>query len=507
MLSFLILGAVVAPLQAIASQQLYLDGERLPQEFIYGCATSAYQIEGAWNVDGKLPSIWDQFVHDNATNDITYGATGDVADDFYHLYTQDLPLFRKALGVGTYDFTIAWTRIMPAGRGTAQPERRGCLISARCIIGTYRNHYKTSTAGKFQYARIIFSAYNRAGSWLSPNVVDDFRAYARAVFQALGNDCSHWVTMNEPRTFCTEGFGSAPDNAPGVVGTYKDQYTCMHHALLAHAAAVDEFRQGGYKGQIGIKVDGGVSLPLDPSSPADVAAAARAMDFEVGWDAAPLYTGDYPPAVIASGAPPANFTPEQKKLLKGSVDFIGLDFYTSQWVTPTQNCTPSSDTFPECTDTFQQNPNTLIDIGRPTASDWNFDAPHATIYGGIKYFAEHYNATNILISETGMGVVNETNFPLAQVLEDVDRIAWYRGVMKAMKQALDEGLPLVGFIPWSCIDNFEWTDGYNVRFGLINVAYNASGQGSQKRNPKLSGAYLRGVLTQGNPINPFNFQA
>jgi beta-glucosidase/6-phospho-beta-glucosidase/beta-galactosidase len=104
--------------------------------------------------------------------------------------------------------------------------------------------------------------------------------------------------------------------------------------------------------------------------------------------------------------------------------YSGLDFYTSQWVTPTQNCTPSSGTYPECTDTFQQDPHTGIDIGRPTASDWNFDAPHSTIYGGIKYLAQHYNATNILISETGMGVLNETNLPLAQVLEDVDRIAW-----------------------------------------------------------------------------------
>jgi len=192
-------------------------------------------------------------------------------------------------------------------------------------------------------------------------------------------------------------------------------------------------------------------------------------------------------------------------MLKGSVDFLGLDFYTSQWVTPTANCTPASDTYPECTDSYQQDPRTGIDIGRPTASDWNFDVQHTTIYGGIKYIADTYNATNILISETGMGVLNETNMPLAQVLEDVDRIAWYRGVLTAMRQALDDGLPLVGFIPWSCIDNFEWSDGYNVRFGLINVAYDAAGDGSQKRNPKLSGAYLKGVLTRGNSINPYNF--
>ncbi|KAJ7775094.1 glycoside hydrolase [Mycena metata] len=500
MLSILILGTLVRTAASQPAQQLYLDQETLPQGFIYGCATSAYQIEGAWNVDGKSESIWDHFLHNKTTNDVTYGTNGDVADDFYHTYASDIPLFRKALGVSTYDFTISWTRIMPAGRGALNAKG----------LQFYRNVIAASNASGMSNICTLYhwdlpqSLQAEYGGWLNRKIVDDFRGYARAVFQALGDECSHWVTMNEPRTFCTEGYGTDPDSAPGVKSTFKEQYTCMHFALLAHAAAVDEFRQGGYKGKIGIKVDGGVSLPLNPASPADQAAAARTMDF-VGRDVAPLYTGDYPPSVLASGALPLLFTPAEKQLLKGSVDFIGLDFYTSQWVTATPHCARGNDAYPECVDMYQQDPHTGLDIGRPTASDWNFDAPHTTIYEGIKYVAQKYNATNILISETGMGVLNETNLPLAQVLEDVDRIAWYRGVLTAMKQARDEGLPLTGFIPWSCLDNFEWSDGYNVRFGLINVAYNAAGQGSQARNPKLSSAYLRGVLTQGNPINPYNF--
>ncbi|KAJ6597103.1 glycoside hydrolase [Mycena vulgaris] len=491
MLSLLIPGALLG--LAAASQQLFLDGKALPKGFIYGCATSAYQIEGAWNIDGKTPSIWDAFLHNKSTNDVTYGATGDVADDFYHTYRTDLPLFRSALGVGTYDFTIAWTRIMPSGRGPLN--KKG--------VDFYRNVIRASKASGMSNICTLYhwdlpqSLQAEYGGWLSRKIVDDFRGYAREVFKALGDECSHWVTMNEPRTFCTEGFGPEPDSAPGVVSTYKEQYTCMHYALLAHAAAVDD--RTSFKGKIGIKIDGGVTLPLNPASAADREAAARTMDFEVGRDVAPLYTGDYPATVLNSGALPLRFTAAEKHMLKG------LDFYTSQWATGAPNCTPASDSYPECTTTYQQNPRTGIDIGRPTASDWNFDAPHATIYGGIKYIADTYNATNILISETGMGVLNETSLPLAQMLEDVDRIAWYRGVLVAMKQALDEGLPLTGFIPWSCIDNFEWSNGYNVRFGLINIAYDASGKGSQQRNPKLSAAYLRGVLTKGNPINPYNF--
>ncbi|KAJ6597102.1 glycoside hydrolase [Mycena vulgaris] len=521
MLSLLIPGALLIGLTA-ASQQLFLDGKALPKGFIYGCATSAYQIEGAWNIDGKTPSIWDAFLHNKSTNDVTYGATGDVADDFYHTYRTDLPLFRSALGVGTYDFTIAWTRIMPSGRGPLNKKgvdfyrnviraSKASGMSNICVRPLKRRVSESASRLMSNSSQTLYhwdlpqSLQAEYGGWLSRKIVDDFRGYAREVFKALGDECSHWVTMNEPRTFCTEGFGPDPDNAPGVVSTYKEQYTCMHYALLAHAAAVDEFRRGGYKGKIGIKIDGGVTLPLNPASAADREAAARTMDFEVGRDVAPLYTGDYPATVLNTGALPLRFTAAEKQMLKGSVDFLGLDFYSSQWATGAPNCTPASDSYPECTTTYQQNPHTGLDIGRPTASNWNFDAPHTTIYEGIKYIADTYNATNILISETGMGVLNETNLPLAQVLEDVDRIAWYRGVLVAMKQALDEGLPLAGFIPWSCIDNFEWADGYNVRFGLINIAYDTSGKGSQQRNPKLSAAYLRGVLTKGNPINPYNF--
>ncbi|KAJ7063477.1 glycoside hydrolase [Mycena amicta] len=474
------LGAVSSKLQ----QQFYLDGTPLPSGFIYGCATSAYQIEGAWNADSKSPSIWDTFPTTSTTRTPrTYNS------------------FEPHSGVGTYDFTISWTRIMPGGRGALNPAG---LMFYRNVISK-SNALGMSNICTLYHWDLPQSLNDEYGGWLNRQVVNDFRMYARAVFAALGDSCALWVTMNEPRTFCTEGYGSDPESAPGVRSTFKEQYTCMHYALLAHAAAVDEFRQGKYKGKIGIKVDGGVSLPLDPTSASDQAAAARAMDFEVGWDVAPLYTGEYPAAVIASGALPLRFTPAEKVLLKGSVDFIGLDFYTSQWVTASKDCTRSSDNFPECTDTYQQDPRTKVYIGRPTASDWNFDVPHTTIYGGIKYIAEKYNATNILISETGMGVLNEVNLPLAQILEDVDRIAWYRGVLTAMKQALEERLPLVGFIPWSCLDNFEWSDGYTVRFGLINVAYNASGQGSQQRTPKLSSAYLRGVLTQSKPINPYIF--
>ncbi|KAJ7233966.1 glycoside hydrolase [Mycena rebaudengoi] len=481
---------------------LFLDGDVLPPGFIYGCGTSAYQIEGAWNVDGKSPSIWDTFVHDKHADHILYGATGDVANDFYHKYTEDLPLFKNVLGVTTYDFTIAWSRIMPAGRGPLNPMG----------VAFYRNVIRTSNAFGMSNICTLYhwdlpqSLQTEYGGWLNRKIVDDFRGYARAVFKELGNECSHWVTMNES-TPAAAPKASAPSPTPLLASCRRSKSNTRACTTRSSRTPppVDEFRLGGYKGKIGIKIDGGLSLPLDPSKQADRDAAARAMDFEVGRDVAPLYTGDYPASVLATGALPLKFTPAEKKLLNGSVDFLGLDFYTSQWVTATPHCTPQSDAYPECIDSYQQNPITGIDIGRPTASDWNFDAPNATIYGGIRYVSDTWGAKNIIISETGMGVLNETNFPLPQVLEDSARISWYRGVLLAMKQALEDGLPLVGFIPWSCIDNFEWSNGYNVRFGLINVEYNASGQGSQQRNPKLSGAYLKGVLTHGNPINPYNF--
>ncbi|KAJ7221378.1 hypothetical protein GGX14DRAFT_388561 [Mycena pura] len=219
------------------------------------------------------------------------------------------------------------------------------------------------------------------------------------------------------------------------------------------------------------------------------------MDFEVGTGHRPLYTGDYPPSVIASGALPLRFTPAEQAFLKGSVDFIGdirtgLDFYT-----------PNGDTYPECTDSFQQDPVTMIDIGRPTASDWNFDAPHATIYGGIKYIAETYNATNILISETGMGVLNETGAGARG--RGPHRVVPWRPDCDEAGAGRGPGFKFHGA---ALMLNFEWTN-----------TMCASGSPTSHTMPLdkalNSGIllsfqvhiYLKGVLTQGNPISPWNF--
>ncbi|KDQ10942.1 glycoside hydrolase family 1 protein [Botryobasidium botryosum FD-172 SS1] len=481
---------------------LFLDGELLPDGFSYGCGTSAYQIEGAWNEDGKVESVWDHFAHDKGKGHIAGDQTGDLAMDFRHTYKKDLPLFRRALGINLYDFTIAWTRVQTAD---GKPNQRG--------IEFYRDMMKTAAEHGMQTSCTLYhwdlpqrlqDKYHR---WISKgNITRDFRDYAELAYNALGDLCDTWVTMNEPHSFCSEGYGPDTESAPGYAGPIDLTYQCMHNALLAHSAAVQLFRekkaQGKVRGKIGIKLDGSPGVPLNSSSQADIEAVTKNNDFGIGWVAGPITSGDYPPVMrTAMGDTLPKFTEQEKALLKGSYDFIGFDAYTSQWVTPTKGkCVSDSDAWPSCIDSFDARPRSNQLIGRPTGSSWNFQQD-TTVYDGLKYLHERWGAKELIVGENGMAGLNETQLPINQFVRDADRIEWYRSTLLNVKRALHDGIPLTGFVPWSCISNLEWSSGYYNDFGLIR----AKPGRNQTRTPKQSAAYLKGVLTRGNSIEPYNF--
>lgn len=281
----LVLAAVRLALPVYAdAKRLTLDGHVLPRNFIYGCGTSAYQVEGAWNADGKGMSIWDVFAHGKGKGHIRGDQTGDIAMDFYHTYPRDISLFHRALGVNNYDFTLAWTRLLPTGKGK-QVNESGLQFYKNMMRTVHENNMTaTCTLYHWDLPHALQAEYK---GWLSRNIVRDFENYAAVVMEALGNDCDRWLSMNEPRTFCTEGYGTEQVSAPGFEGTMLDTFKCMHHALLAHAASHRVFRtlkaNNKFRGTFGIKIDGQVSLPLDPQSKADQAAAQRATDFVRGW--------------------------------------------------------------------------------------------------------------------------------------------------------------------------------------------------------------------------------
>ena len=307
-----------------------------PPPFPWGVASSAFQIEGAAAADGKGPSIWDTFSH--TPGKVANNDTGDVACDFYHRYQADIDLM-KSLGVSAFRFSLAWARILPSGRGA--PNRAGLAFYHRVLdalaaagiephVSLY--HWDLPQALEDEY-----------GGWLSPRSVDDFAAYAALAFKEFGPKVKHWSTFNEPYTFAFCGYaygihapGRCSDRAKCEAGGDSDTepWLVSHHVLLAHAAAVAAFRgpAGVPGGLISINLNAEWAEPAS-ASPADAAAAARYLDFQIGLYAEPVFlSGDYPASVRARVPSLPRFTPAQSAALKGSADFLALNHYTSRWV-------------------------------------------------------------------------------------------------------------------------------------------------------------------------------
>lgn len=438
-------------------------------------------------------SIWDKFV--NRKGVIQNGDTGKVAMDFYHSYSKDIPLFFKSTGINTYDATLAWTRILPTGTEKT-PNKAG--------IEYYRNVAKAVHAQGGKFTATLYhwdlpqTLQDKYKGWLSPKIVADFEHYARTTIEALGDVVDDWVSMNEPRTFCTEGYAPDPESAPGYKGKLMDQYYCVHHALLAHTKAHQVWKdlkaKGKAKGRFGIKIDGGALIPYHPNDPKDKAAALRGMDFtEAGWLLGPLSTGDYPPVIRETlGNRLPRFTKAESAALKTSFDLVYYDSYTSAWAKHVDNCTEKNENWPSCVATTQERPDGTK-IGLATGSDWNFIVPNTT-YDVLNYAYDRWHIKNLAVGETGIAIGNSHNQTLTQKLHDHLRIQSYRWTLKQLDWILQEGkINLEGFVFWSCIANFEWSNGYQADFGVI-----AADPGKNKpRHPKQSAFYLRDVFRRG----------
>lgn len=307
-----------------------------PEGFIFGTGTSAYQYEGA--VDERGRNIWDTFSH--TPGKTADGGTGDVANDFYHRYKEDLN-FITAMNMDTFRFSLAWSRILPNGTISGGVSKTGVAFYNSLIDEVVaRGLTPFVTISHFDTPQALEDKY---GGFLSENLVKDYVEYADLCFSLFGDRVKLWNTFNEPTVFCMNGYGTgimapgrcsdASSCAAGDSGT--EPYTAAHTLLLAHAQAVKLYRtkyQQSQQGQIGITQVSHWFVPYDPSSDADLHAQKRALDFMFGWFMHPIVYGEYPGTMRRLvGARLPEFTTEQKELLKGSFDFIGLNYYTSNY--------------------------------------------------------------------------------------------------------------------------------------------------------------------------------
>jgi beta-glucosidase len=435
-----------------------------PKGFKWGCATAAYQIEGGVHDDGRGLSNWDVFSH---TPGKTYqGDTGDVADDSYHLYKEDVRLLHN-LGVSTYRMSLSWPRIFP--NGTGQPNAKGLEYYQRVVDELLANNI-TPYITLFHWDLPVALP----GGWQSRDTAKAFADYAAYATRYLGDRVNHFMTINEFPGFTDLGY-RVGQLAPGMKLLDKEANQVRHHGILAHGLAVGAIRANTPSGtEVGLAEDAKVYVPVI-ETPEHIEAARRATREGNAPFLTALMEGKYIDSYLEQeGANAPKAEPGDMKAIGSRLDFVGLNIYRSRYV----RADGSSKGW-----ALEENPTSYPHM----ASPWLTIGPEC-IYWGVRNVTDLWKPRSIYITENGCSS-DDVLTPAGRV-EDTDRVMYLRNHLTQLHRAAMEGYPIHGYFLWSLLDNFEWADGYSKRFGIHFVDYK-----TLKRTPKLSAEWYRDVIT------------
>ncbi|KAF2839245.1 glycoside hydrolase family 1 protein [Patellaria atrata CBS 101060] len=460
----------------------------LPKDFVWGFATASYQVEGAPHEDGRADSIWDTFCR--IPGKIADASSGDVACDSYHRQNEDIELL-KSTGARAYRFSISWSRVIPLGGRNDPVNEKG--------IAHYVKFVDDLLAAGIQPMITLFhwdlpdNLDKRYGGLLNKEeFVADFANYAKTMFKAMGSRVKFWITFNEPWCSAILGYNTglfAPGrcsnrNKSECGDSSRECWIVGHNLLLAHAHAVKVYReefkaQDG--GQIGITLNGDWTEPWDPEDLQDVEACERKLEFAISWFADPVYFGRYPESMVKQlGDRLPKFTEEEAALLKGSNDFYGMNHYCANYIKHKEGPVDPND-FSGHLELLMEDKNGKS-IGPETQSVWL--RPHAIGFRKLmKWLSDRYGKPTIYVTENGTSLKGENDLPLEKILDDEFRAQYFRDYIGALADAYSkDGVDVRGYMAWSLMDNFEWAEGYETRFGVTYVDY----KGGQKRYPKKS---------------------
>ncbi|CAA2969060.1 beta-glucosidase-like [Olea europaea subsp. europaea] len=507
-----------------------------PSDFVFGTGTSAYQlmfankmlniimlmhlgwihlnVEGAWATGDKGLSNWDVFTL-RTPGKINNGSKGCVAIDEYNLWKEDVALLKK-VGFDSYRFSIAWTKILPGGRLSTGINREGIkyyndLIDLLLVEGIE----PCVTIFHWDIPQCLEDEY---GGFLSPRIVKDYCEFAELCFWEFGDRVKHWVTLNEPWSYTVQGYvsGTFPrarggtsvepvtaisrhrygqgalsipvDGNPGT-----EPYIVAHHMILSHAAAVDIYRhryQAHQGGKIGITNLSEWFEPLTDTT-ADIEAASRALNFMLGWFVAPIVTGDYPPVMTENvGIRLPSFKPDQVELVKGSYDFLGINYYTASYASVAPRTPGANVSYTTDQEVKLSGDRNGMPIGPQAGSIWLHIVP-VGIYRLLIHIKKTYNNPTIYITENGVDEVNNTALTVSEARFDDTRIKYHQDHLFYVKQAMDEGVDVKAYYIWAMFDNFEWISGYSVRFDIFYVDFV---NGRFTRIPKTSVIWFMNFL-------------
>ena len=438
------------------------DFSPFPADFLWGAATSAYQIEGSPLADGAGPSIWHEFAH--TPGRVCNNETADVACDHYRHYREDVELMR-ALGLNAYRFSVSWSRVLPEGRGRVNP--RGLGFYERLVDALLEHGIQPMLT---LYHWDLPAALDRLGGWLNPDSAHWFADYAQTLFRALDDRVKLWVTLNEPWVVVDGGYLHGV-LAPGQRNPYAAP-VATHHLLRAHATAVQSYRAVG-RHQIGLVVNLEPKYP-DRETAEDLNATMRADAYVNRYYLDPVFLGNYPPElaeIFGVAWPP--FPDADFDFIRQPLDFLGINYYSRQVVRH------APENWPLQTRGVRQDRQTH------TLLDWEVYPQGLTDI--LEWVASRYGPLPLYITENGAAFYDP---PHADgVVDDPLRQRYLRDHLRAALAALRNGVNLRGYFAWSLLDNFEWAYGYSRRFGLVHVDY-----ATQQRTLKDSARFYAEVI-------------
>ncbi len=453
---------------------------KFPKDFIWGSATSSYQIEGAAREGGRAWSIWDAHAH---TPGRTHkDETGDIGCDHYHRYKEDVKLMAD-LGLKAYRFSISWSRIQPDGQG--EVNREGIEFYSNLIDELLTHNIKPWIT--LYHWDLPLALQTEKDGWLNPEIADFFEKYAGICFKHFGDRVKNWITLNEPWVVAILGHGEGIF-APGRKSK-SEPYQVAHQLLRAHGKAVSLYRQKYnplQNGKIGITNNCDWREPLT-NSEVDRDAAKRSLEFFIGWFADPIYFGDYPEVMkerVGDRLP--RFTDEDKAMIKGSSDFFGLNHYTGLYASDVDE---NSDVQNEVYGNGGLFEDQYVQL---TADpDWKMTTMNwAIIPWGcrklLEWISNRYNNPPIFITENGCALDDQL---IDGSVNDTVRKEYVEEYLKACHQAIQNGVNLKGYFVWSFMDNFEWALGYSKRFGIHYVDYE-----TLERTPKNSALWYKETI-------------
>jgi beta-glucosidase len=443
-----------------------------PTDFAWGAATSSYQIEGAVHADGRGPSIWDTFSH--TPGKVANGDTGDVADDHYHRWAEDVDLM-ASYGLRAYRFSVAWPRIQPDGRGPANAA--GVAFYDRLVDRLLEKGIKPAVT--LNHWDIPQALQDDGGGWQNRDMVERFADYAAIMYDALGDRVAWWITHNEPWVVCALGYRLGI-HAPGWQDV-EAELRASHHLLLSHGAAVEAYRASGRTAPIGTTLN---LLPTYPQeeTDADRRAAVLSDGYTNRWYLDPVFRGAYPADMLADFGKRFALDwiqPGDLRRVAQPIDFLGVNYYARRVVRAPREGEPAE---------FAWVVRSEGTTGVPT-SDLGWEMTPHTFLDLLERLRDDYGSPTILITENGCSL-RDAVAPDGAV-HDPRRIAFFAGHLGAVEEAMARGVDVRGYFAWSLLDNFEWAEGYGPRFGLTYVDY-----ATQRRIPKDSAGWYRDVIAR-----------